>query len=154
MYSVETYSRIYEIRWADLDANGHVRYSAYIDATADVRYRFFAEHDFPPEAFQKLGISPVYTALSAQFLREVRSGETLNINYLLAGLSPQGSRWKVQHDLLKANGKKAAVISLEGTILDLNTRRATVPPAELLSLIRQLARTPEFEEMPESRWLK
>jgi len=63
-------------------------------------------------------------------------------------------RWKVQHDLLKANGKKAVVISLEGAILDLNTRKPTLPPAELLSMIQLLARTSEFEEMSESRWLK
>jgi len=151
---METYSKTYEIRWTDLDANGHVRYSAYIDATMDLRYRFFAEHGFPPEAFHKLGIGPIYTALSAQFLREVRLGETLTITYLLAGLSPRGMRWKVQHDLLKGNGKKAVVISLEGAILDLNTRKPTLPPAELLSMIQLLARASEFEEMSESRWLK
>ena len=102
---MDDYSMSYEIRWADLDANGHVRYSAYIDATADLRYRFFAQHNFPPEAFQQLGIGAVYTALTANFLREVRLGETLTVTYLLAGLSPQGTRWKVQHDILKSTGK-------------------------------------------------
>ncbi len=151
---METYSKPYEIRWADLDGNGHVRYSAYIDATADVRYRFFTEHGFPPEAFQNLGIGLIYTSLSAQFLREVRLGETLIITYLLAGVSPRGTRWKVQHDLLKANGKKAAMISLEGAILDLITRKATLLPAKLLSVIQHLPRASVFEEMPESRWLR
>jgi acyl-CoA thioester hydrolase len=151
---VETYSNTYEIRWADLDGNGHVRYSAYIDATADVRYRFFAEHGYPPEAFQQLGIGPIYTALSAQFFREVRLGETIKITYVLAGISPRGARWKVQHDFLKSNGKKAAAVSLEGAILDLNTRKVTPPPAELLGVIQLLAHSPEFEEMSESRWLK
>jgi acyl-CoA thioester hydrolase len=151
---METYSNTYEIRWTDLDANGHMRYAAYIDATMDQRYRFFAEHGFPPEAFLKLGLGLIYTALSAQFLREVRLGETLTITYLLAGLSPRGMRWKVQHDLFKANGKKAVVISIEGAILDLNTRKPTLPPAELLSMIQLLARASEFEEMSESRWLK
>ena len=31
------YSRTYETRWSDLDANGHVNYSAYIDAAGDLR---------------------------------------------------------------------------------------------------------------------
>jgi acyl-CoA thioester hydrolase len=83
---VETYSKTYEIRWSDLDANGHVRYSAYIDATADQRYHFFAEHGFPPETFQKLGLGLIYTSLSVQFLREVRLGEVLTINYLLGSV--------------------------------------------------------------------
>ena len=59
------YSRTYEIRWSDLDANGHVNYAAYIDATGDVRYHFFSEHGYPPEKFIELGISPIYTAIQA-----------------------------------------------------------------------------------------
>ena len=46
------YSGTYEIRWSDLDANGHVNYAAYIDAAGDLRYRFFSEHGFPPERFE------------------------------------------------------------------------------------------------------
>jgi len=108
------YSRTYEIRWSDLDANGHVNYSAYINAAGDLRYRFFCEHDFPPEKFEALRIGPVYTAIHAQFLREVRLGETVTITYALSGVSPQGSRWKVQHDILKSNGKKAVSLEMEG----------------------------------------
>src|SRR5512135_1749653 len=55
---MDSYSRLYEIRWADLDANGHVNYAAYIDATADLRYRFFSEHGFPRERFTEMGAGP------------------------------------------------------------------------------------------------
>ena len=151
---MDDYSMSYEIRWADLDANGHVRYSAYIDATADLRYRFFAQHNFPPEAFQQLGIGAVYTALTANFLREVRSGETLTVTYLLAGLSPQGTRWKVQHDILKSTGKKAVTLSLEGAILNLTTRKPAIPTPELLAVIQQIPRASDFEVMSESRYLR
>ena len=78
---MDAYSGSYEIRWSDLDANGHVNYAAYIDAAGDLRYRFFIEHGFPPERFAQLGIGPVYTALQARFLREVRMGETITITY-------------------------------------------------------------------------
>ncbi len=37
---MDAYSGTYDIRWADLDANGHIHYSAYIDAAADLRCRF------------------------------------------------------------------------------------------------------------------
>ncbi len=95
---METYSMPYEVRWTDIDANRHVRYSAYIDAAAELRYRFFTQHNLPPEAFDQLGVGPVYTSLTANFFREVRLGENITITYLLTGLSPQGIRWKVQHD--------------------------------------------------------
>ena len=34
---MDAYSGTYDIRWADLDANGHVHYSAYLDAAADLK---------------------------------------------------------------------------------------------------------------------
>ena len=151
---MEAYSMPYQVRWTDIDANRHVRYSAYIDAAAELRYRFFTEHGLPPEAFDNLGVGPVYTALTANFFREVRLGETLSITYLLTGLSPQGIRWKVQHDFLKANGKKAVTVSLEGTILNLATRQPTVPTPEIMAVFQQVPRSGDFEELSEARWFR
>jgi acyl-CoA thioester hydrolase len=151
---MDAYSMTYEVRWADIDANRHVRYSAYIDAAAELRYRFFTHHNLPPEAFDKLGVGPVYTSLTATFFREVLLGETLTITYMLTGLSTQGIRWKVQHEFLKANGKKAVAVSLEGTILNLSTRQPTMPTPEIMAVFQQVPRSPDFEVLSESRWFK
>ena len=151
---MDEYSRTYEIRWSDLDANNHVNYSTYIDAAGDLRYRFFTEHGFPPARFAQLGIGPTYTTIHAEFLREVRMGETVTINFALTGLSAQGGRWKVHHDILKSNGKKAVTLELEGMILDLATRTSTIPTAELLETFHLIPRTAEFEVLPELRRIK
>ena len=148
------YSKTYEIRWSDIDANGHVNYAAYIDAAGDLRYRFFTEHGFPPERFEQLGIGPIYTALHAEFFREVRMGETVTITYAMSGLSPQGARWKVHHEVFKANGKKAVRIDLEGTVLDLSTRRPVLPMPELLQTFNLIPRTTDFEILSETHWMK
>ena len=148
------YSRTYEIRWSDLDANNHVNYSTYIDAAGDLRYRFFTEHGFPPGRFAQLGVGPTYTSIRADFFREVRMGETLSINFALAGLSAQGGRWKVHHDILKSNGKRAVTLELEGMILDLATRKSTLPTAELLETFHLIPRTAEFEVLPDLRRMK
>jgi acyl-CoA thioester hydrolase len=151
---MDHYSKSYEIRWSDLDANGHVNYAAYIDATADLRYRFFTEHGFPPEKFAQLGIGPIYTSIHADFFREVLMGETVSITYALSGLSPSGGRWKVHHDVLKSNGKKAVSINLEGAILDLATRKPVLPSPELLETFNLIPRLTEFELLPEVRRLR
>jgi acyl-CoA thioester hydrolase len=148
------YSRAYEIRWSDIDANGHVNYAAYIDAAGDLRYHFFSEHNFPPERFVEMGIGPVYTSIRAEFLREVQMGETVAITYLLTGLSPQGGRWRVHHDVLKANGKKAVSIDLEGAILNLSSRKAALPTPELLETFQLIPRAQNFEALPEMRRLR
>ncbi len=149
---MESYSRPYQVRWTDIDANRHVRYSAYIDAAAELRYRFFTDRNLPPEAFDDLGVGPVYTSLTANFYREVRLGETLTITYTLTGLSPQGIRWKVQHNFLKANGKKAVTVSLEGTILNLATRQPAVPTPEIMAVFQQVPRSKDFEELADGIW--
>jgi acyl-CoA thioester hydrolase len=150
---MDEYSGRYEIRWSDLDANGHVNYAAYIDAAGDLRYRFFTEHGFPPERFEQLGVGPIYTAIQARFLREVRMGETIALTFCLSGLSPTGMRWKVHHDVFKSNGKKAVRLDLEGAIFDLAARRPVPPAPELLQTFQLIPRAPDFEDLSETRWM-
>lgn len=144
------YSMDYEVRWSDLDANGHVNYSAYINAAGDLRFRFFSEHDFPPDKFEVLGIGPVYTAIHAWFLREVRMGETVTISFALSGLSPQGGRWKALHEILKSNGKRAVTLEVEGVILNLTTRKPVLPTAELLQTFSLIPRSKDFQVMSDT----
>ena len=151
---MDKYSRIYEFRFSDIDANRHVNYASYIDAAGDLRYGFFTEHGFPPERFEQLGVGPVYTAIHVQFLREVRMGETVTITFTLTGLSQQGARWQVHHDVLKSGGKKAVSIDVEGVILDLNSRKPVPPTPELLETFHLIPRAADFATLPEMRRLK
>ena len=146
------YSSLYEVHPSDLDGNGHVNYAAYIDAAAGVRYGFFAGNGYPPERFSGLGQGPVYTDLHARFFREVLLGETLTITYPLTGLSPRAGRWKVHHDLLKSNGKKAVSLDIEGALLDLATRRPAFPSPEIARIFALIPRASGFEVLPDSLW--
>jgi acyl-CoA thioester hydrolase len=150
---MDAYWMPYQVRWADLDANGHVSYSAYIDATADLRYRYFAQHGYPPERFKALGLGAVYTSLSATFLREVMLGETLKITYLVAGLSPGGARWRVRHDIMKETGKVAVRVTLEGVLMNLATRKPALPTPELLEIYEGIPRSADFEVLADGRWV-
>jgi acyl-CoA thioester hydrolase len=149
---MDTYSMDYKIRWADIDANRHVNYAAYIEAATELRYKFFIEHDLPPEIFEKMGISPTYTSMLVNFYREVRMGETITINFLLTGLSEKGIRWRIKHDFFKANHKKAVQVLLEGTIINLETRQPVVPTPEIMNAFLDAPRSADFAELPEMRW--
>ena len=149
---MDAYSMSYAVRWADIDANRHVNYSAYIEAATELRYRYFAEQNLPPETFERLDIGPTYTSLLINFYREVRLGETITITYQLAGISEHGIRWKIRHNFLKANGKKAVAILLEGTFLNMTSRQPVVPPAEILSAFQSVPHSPDFEILPELKW--
>jgi len=148
------YSKTYRIRFSDIDANRHVNNAVYINAAGEVRYEFFAENGFPPERFEQLGIGPVYTKINIQFLREVLVGETVTVNFTLTGLSPQGMFWRVHHDILKSNGKKAVILDMEGTILDLSTRRPVPSNEDLMRVFQLIPRWEDFEILPEVRRVK
>ena len=151
---MDAYSKTYRIRFSDIDANRHVNNGVFIDVVGDVRYEFFAEHGFPSERFEQLGIGPVYTKITTQFLREVRLGETVTITFTLTGLSPRGMFWRAHHDILKANGKKAVILDMEGTILDLTMRKPAPASEELMRVFELIPRAEEFETLPEMRRMK
>jgi acyl-CoA thioester hydrolase len=44
--------------WGDLDFNAHMRNTAFLDKSADVRMMFFAEHGFPVAEFARRRIGP------------------------------------------------------------------------------------------------
>lgn len=76
------------------------------------------------------------------------------LTYTLAGLSPQGVRWKVHHDVLKSNGKKSVSLDVEGVLLDLATRQPVAPPAELLQTFSLIPWAADFEVLPELRRMR
>jgi acyl-CoA thioester hydrolase len=141
------YSQSYRVKWADLDPNGHVRHSAYDDYAVDTRVRWMEQNGFPPRRFAELGFGPVILRQESRFYREVTLEDTITVTIQLKGLSADGSRWKVQHDILKASGEKAAALEIEGSWLDLRTRKAMAPPAELLRLFTQVQQPEELEEL-------
>jgi hypothetical protein len=56
--------------------------------------------------------------------------------------------------VLKANGKKAVNIDLEGAILDLSARKPVLPMPELFQTFNLIPRAPDFEELSETHWSK
>lgn len=49
----------FQVQWADLDGNGHLRNTRYLDYAAQTRMMYFAAHDFAPEAFATHAVGPV-----------------------------------------------------------------------------------------------
>jgi hypothetical protein len=55
--------------------------------------------------------------------------------------------------VFKSNGKKAVSLDLEGTILNLSTRKPVAPIPELLQIFNLIPCTSDFSILPELRWL-
>jgi acyl-CoA thioester hydrolase len=136
--------------WSDMDFNSHMRNTAYLDKTADVRQLFLAEHGFPVEAFARLRIGPVIMKDELEYFKEVRLLQEITITYALAGQSLDGSRFLLRHEVFRPDGKLSARVTSAGGWLDLAERKLIVPPPALLAAMNALERTSDFTVLPSS----
>jgi len=144
---MDRYEKTFTVRWADMDGNGHMRNTSYSEYGTDVRISFLAEHGFPFERFVASRFGPVIMHESLDYMREVHLGQTITVDLAILGLSPDGARFKFEHDIWLPDRKKAARIVLAGGWLDLDRRKLRVPPEDLQRAMREGTRSEAFEEM-------
>lgn len=146
-----SFSKSFQVIWADIDANRHMRHSAYYDYAAQMRVMFFSESGYSLEKLAQLNIGPVLFREEAVFLKEIHMNESISVDINLAAMRQDGSRWKIVHNISKSSGEKSAVITVEGAWLDLQKRKLTTPPQELLQAVDQMPKTENFEILPEKK---
>lgn len=137
----------FEVRWSDLDANRHLRNTIYSEFATHTRFRLLESHGFSQARFEALRFGPVMFREEIRYRRELVFGDTVTVSVLFAGLSPDGSQWRVVQEVTRPDGKQAAVLTIDGAWIHLDTRKLIAPPAELLALIQRLPRTKDFEQL-------
>ena len=143
----EPYRKSFHVRWGDMDFNAHMRNTAYLDTAADVRMMYFQEHGFSMREFERLRVGPVILRDELDYYRELRLLETVEVTLAVAALGADGARWRLRNDFFRSDGKACARVTSVGGWLDLGERRMRRPPDELAALLRDLARTEDFEEL-------
>lgn len=136
------YTQTYTVRWADLDANGHMKNTAYIEYAVQSRFAFFAEQGFPATEFSKQHFGPVVFREEVIYYKEMRMLEPLIVTFQVDELNEDGSRFTLHNTLYKENEVKAAEVISKGAWLDTNTRKLTTPPQKLLEVLRVLVIPP------------
>ncbi|GHA55860.1 acyl-CoA thioesterase [Pontibacter akesuensis] len=144
-------SNVYEgkVMWSHLDANGHMRHSAYADFASQARIAILEELGLDLGTFQRLKIGPILFREELFYLREVGINEQLRIDIALTKARPDGSRWSIRHDIYRADGAKAAVVHVDGAWMDLKLRKLTGLPEELQVLFNHMTRSEDYTEQPE-----
>ncbi len=143
--------RRFRVRWADADANGHLRNTAFSEYANDTRVAVFAAAGYPWTRFQSLHLGPVLFREEIEYRREAAIGEEVLVDAIADGLAPDASRWRVLHRLWKPDGTEMARITVTGSFIDLEARRATAPPQDLADALRSMPRSETFEELPAIR---
>jgi acyl-CoA thioester hydrolase len=136
--------------WGDMDFNSHMRNTAYLDKSADVRMMYFAENGFPMSEFIRLKIGPVIMKDEIEYFREVHLLEEFNVDLAIAGLAEDGSRLIIRNGFSRSGGKPVAKVTSVVGWLDLSARKLVVAPATLLKVLNDMPRTDDFRALPTS----
>lgn len=139
----------YRIRWADVDANQHMRHSAYADYAADVRMAMFESIGFTMKDFAEANIGPILFREEARYMREVGLGESIRVDCKVGGMSADGRKWMLKHVFWRSRGgveEPCAQITVEGAWLDMTTRRVVTAPAALLDAVGALERADDYQD--------
>ena len=138
------FERVMVAGWGDMDFNSHMRNTAYLDRSADLRMMFFSDSGFPMSEFVSRRIGPVVRKDTIEYFSEINLLEEFKVTLSMAGLSVNGSQFLFRNEFYRSNNKLAATVTSNGGWLDLEKRRLSIPPAGLLSALSNLQKTDDF----------
>lgn len=131
---METFKYPVQVRWADIDANFHLRHSVYYDWGASCRLDFLYRHGLTPELMQQLQFGPVLFREECVFRREIRLGDVVSLSLEITAATRDYSRWTIRHTIMKEPDIVSAVLTVDGAWIDTARRKLATPPEEAVKV--------------------
>ena len=144
------FEKTFHVGWAQVDFNGHLGNTSFLDLAVDVRMFFFAENGFPVSEFQRLRFGPVIMKDEITYYKEMYMLDKIRITFQSAGLSEDVTRFILRNDFFREDGRLAASLTTTGGWLSFETRKLIVPPKRLANAMQSLVRTDDFEVVKSS----
>lgn len=141
---MKEFSLVFEVRWADMDVNRHMRHSAYNDYAAHLRVKLLKEINLDLATMAELSLGPVLFREETVFFREMSLSEIICVDIKLKKARRDGSRWTFVHVFHKENGKDAAHITVDGAWMDLQKRKLTALPEQFQQALLDIPHTEGF----------
>ena len=139
------YSKKFEIRWSDIDANRHLANTAYINFMSHTRMAFLMENGFGQQEMAKNNLGPVVFYEHVYYFKEVFPGKPVTVTLQLKGLSKDGMYFEFVHDFYDYKGGNFASCEMMGGWIDLKERKLTGLPSELFENLEKLEHTSDFK---------
>jgi acyl-CoA thioester hydrolase len=141
------YKKDFEIRWSDVDANGHLANSAYLNFMSHTRVGFLNEHGFSMKKLIEYGIGPVVFSEQIHYFKESFLWPTLTVTLNVSGLSDDGMFFEFEHNFYNQKGKHVATCDILGAWMDLKTRSLTMLPEYLKALVEKFPKSLNFKTL-------
>lgn len=136
-----------QVLWSQIDANRHLRHSAYADFCAQARSNMLNTLGLSLDQFAKQKIGPILFREELIYKREIQLDEYIKVEILLTKLNLKNARFSFQHIIYKENGDKAAEVNVDGAWLNLVERKLTDIPAEWYEILKKIPKAESYIEI-------
>ena len=137
-----------QVMWSQIDANQHMRHSAYADFAAQARLMMMEHVGVKPTELFKYNIGPVIFREELFYLREIGINDYVKVSSELIKTRSDASRWTIRHEIFRGDGIKAAIVIVDGAWIDLQKRKLAVLPQEFIPLFMNSPKSEDFIEEP------
>jgi acyl-CoA thioester hydrolase len=128
------YEARFQVTWADLDLNGHMANSRFLDYATQTRFLYAASRGFTPADFRRHGIGPVVFEDHLRYRKELFFLDEFVVTHQYEARDERGRKFQITNRFLRGDAEAAEVIA-QGAWFDLQKRAIIVPPAELVQAI-------------------
>lgn len=133
------------IRWADIDANRHLRHSVYYDFGAAARMKLLSERGLTTTKFEELGLGPILFREEAIFRREILLEDKITLTVEMFRCTEDFSRWSLRHTFLKEDGTLATTLTVDGAWIDIHHRKLAKPGEFIQKIFAEFPKAADFE---------
>lgn len=139
------FTKEFDVRWSDLDANRHMANSAYQNFMSHVRMAFLIENGFGQRQMAAYNTGPVIFSEQVFYFKEIHQGAPITVTCEVTGLSDDGSFFRFRHDFYDVKGNNMARGLMAGAWMHLGSRKIETLPAELYKLIQNISKSADFK---------
>lgn len=136
-----------QVLWSQIDANVHLRHSAYADFCAQARSNMLNQLGLSLEEFNKRKIGPILFREELNYLREIGLDERIKVSVVITKYNVQNSRFSFRHEIYKENGIKAAVVVVDGAWMNIIERKLTKIPDEWQDILHKIPKSDDYTEI-------
>lgn len=139
------FTKQFEIRWSDVDANRHLANSAYTNFMSHTRMAFFIEMGLTMDVLVKHNSGLVVFYEHMYYFKEAFLGQPITVSLEVSGLSTDGMFFKFDHNFYNIKGKNIAHCEMLGAWINLKTRKLMSLNDELLQIVNSFPRSKNFK---------
>jgi acyl-CoA thioester hydrolase len=134
-----------KVLWAQIDANMHLRHSAYADFAAQARVEMLESLGMTAKVMKEKMLGPILFREETIYYKEIKLGDTVSVSGALSKCRADGSRWSFEQNVYNQDGVLAAKLNVDGAWIDMKIRKLTAPPTEFIQkFLENLPKTENF----------